>query len=533
MKFEIQRELCSAHRLEAVGLRTQQSVASKSRICEKTRVLYEHKASSRTTPTMPRTPPNSAGGAAPPRALHPVFDFVGNDTADGAATTDLFERPMHHLEWNESSVCAKSTIAGVASLACLGLVDAQYCAPRPDSGSKCLLVSQTPLLGAQKSLHLLRMPHQQHEREVPQLDILRAAPSRCYNFVALSALSGAHANAADGNKMRERLIKQGQAAILPNIKNWRLVLLGGPCLELFLLGIPQHVSKAQQGWHAGRPLMRVEDYDELLPPRSKLVERALFRSSYPDPTLLEQLRNESHGQAGNSSSIPSALRRPAIVMGTSARFSRAAAELWAAGFDPIHYPGIYANRSICRSARDTPSYGVALENLVTANHRAGVDLIQKGNLVPLTWFEDDATLMTSLTRVHLYLDAHQDFDFVPLGGCVMAKRPGWSCGHAVHISSAWTRAVVKRQLDNGTLSCQKMLAGIDVSAYANCRKSSWRCSDWRPLEYVPNERFTPQERTSRLYGYGYFTQDRGDARKGVARADGSKPLCYLGVGHRC
>ena len=170
--------------------------------------------------------------------------------------------------------------------------------------------------------------------------------------------------------------------------------------------------------------------------------------------------------------------------------------------------------------------------------------------VPFVSFEDDAVLLTSVNRLHRYLDAHDGYDLAPLGGC---SKDFWACGHAVMVSVAtvWKlwRRILRRdapqeahllQWSASWVDCTKLEAQLDIKAYpqlCNVRGiQKLRCSDWRHLKTVPNERF-PLKRENRsranlrFYGYGYFAQDRWDARHGVGEADGTVRLCSFG--NRC
>jgi hypothetical protein len=182
--------------------------------------------------------------------------------------------------------------------------------------------------------------------------------------------------------------------------DWKLVVTDdGACLQFFLRGIPQRVSALHQELVLGRwPLLTIADYARLLPPISRPSERALFRSTYPDPELLARLRNST------GSVQYTGLRRPAFIVSTKRRYEAAAAEVWRAGFEPTLEPGIYANTSRCRSNASAPGSKerqiINLENVIDAFRSAHKKIAMRN--VPHAIFEDDAGAIPAV--INLFSD---------------------------------------------------------------------------------------------------------------------------------
>ena len=459
------------------------------------------------------------------------------------------------LPWSEPIVCMGVTSNPNRKASCLAKVDVFNCVMWPPDahGVRCLLASHEPLFGAHNSFQQLVM---RRHGNLPDPRMLLAAPAKCFNFARVSKLkrhvthlSLFAPHASEGTAMRTRFFESRRYPWNASDDSWRVVILdNGGCLELMRLGIPQHVQQVQRGLHVNLPLMEAADYEALLPPQSMPAARALYRASYPDVRLLEIMRKESETLGIDHRSLPAALRRPAIVVSTPRRFSKTKEELWNAGFEATMVPAVYDNKSVCFpgefATNASMRYAIALANALIAWHNATGLLLALN--VPHALFEDDAVRASSVVQLHRYMDEMSEHDVVPLGGCGDKRSNRWSCGHANFVSLRAARLMFDRaeklkhlyqaesvfagkapvgMVYSGTVQCRMLHYAIDVIAHKwLCKKENrLRCSDWRHLMTVHNERYN-QSDLQFAAGWGYFVQDRREARLG-RNVDGMAALC--------
>lgn len=371
---------------------------------------------------------------------------------------------------------------------------------------------------------------------LPDADLLLAAPEHCYQFATVGALTGGRkSNPVVAARLKANLVK---TRIYPEeVTQQRLVLLDdGACLELFGRGIPQSVRALQEGTSTGRdnssnarvfPQLSVMDYNRLLPPLSRPSVRALFRSSYPDPLLSEQLEHELQNESVHEVDVPlmPTPRRPAIIVATSHRYVRAAAEVWDAGFEPTRQPAIFSNISRChpRPTMDPGArYLVNLDNTLDAFRQAYATISERN--VPHALFEDDIVLASTRPALHRFLQRFEKHDVAAMGACARVGRR-YACMHATYVSPSSARVLMKEMNDCSTLS-----TGVDKNAmHFWCYKGGRTCTNWQELQHVPNtgllRRFKREQRyplvthtvrgvnvtregPARFHGYGYFVQDR-------------------------
>lgn len=301
---------------------------------------------------------------------------------------------MDHLQYNSTrkSLCTHegSCLSEVPVGFCSNLARYNEIRSKSSQRIRCWVASHSPFFQARSAFKLLSLSRAGTHPELPDAAILSAIPRQCFNFATISELnamsppSQAKLAAYSTRKAHMATSKKYPASA----SDWKLVVTDdGACLQFFLRGIPQRVSALYHELVLGRwPLLTRADYEQLLPPMSRSSERALFRSSYPDPELLARLRN------GTGSASYTGLRRPAFIVSTERRYKAAAAEAWRAGFEPTLEPGIYANTSRCRSNASAPGSKerqiINLENVIEAFRSAHKKIIMRN--VPHAIFEDDA-----------------------------------------------------------------------------------------------------------------------------------------------
>ena len=415
---------------------------------------------------------------------------------------------------------------------------------------------------------------------LPDPELLLAAPEGCYSFANQEALVGAEQpDEPAGNTWKNELVKKRQYAPVGTKKAKRLVLLDdGGCLELFEHGIPQSVREAAGGKFIYRqdvtfntmsrksprvvdkslPLLSVADYARLLPPVEQDAERARFRSSYPDPTLLAELNAERdrYTQEHNRTVVPgpwgnvdlsvtlTGLRRPAFALSLPGkRWERVSAELWAAGFEPARLPAIYRNYSRCHpevlgeNATAETRLKVNIENCLDA--WAGGHAIAAARNVPHLFVEDDVVLATSRFYLHSIMDNFfSEYDVAPLAHCSLDLQR-FSCGHAAFSSASASRVLARTARRCSTLNM--LMDRNAIKLLCPQRNGYLRCRDWRnlnvvpqtrihelypkredrfPLELVAAKEFDPQTKRvkwvnkwkpgkfKRFMGWGFWVQDR-------------------------
>ena len=196
--------------------------------------------------------------------------------------------------------------------------------------------------------------------------------------------------------------------------------------------------------------------------------------------------------------------------------------MWDAGFEVTLQPAIIRNASLCNpiKANETTQQKymarVMLENCLEGARNLMETLVSRN--VPCVSFEDDAVLVTRLGTLHRFLDAHADYDMLPLGACNYELRR-FACGHALYTTPRAAFNLLRRVRNSW---CNDAIQLMDIYAWKNtCNRGNYyRCGNLHELHNVKNELYplTAKNRSRlsrRFYGYGLFLQDRWEDRQAI------------------